>query len=58
MPIFLYEARTQSGNIQEGRIEASSISVATGILQRKNLIVIDIQLQKSLAFFAKDLSLF
>ncbi len=43
---YKYKARNQAGVVQEGEIEASTASNATSLLQRHNLVVIDIQVQK------------
>jgi type IV pilus assembly protein PilC len=39
---FKYKARTQAGTTQEGVVEASTLSSATSIIQRHNLVVVTI----------------
>jgi type II secretory pathway component PulF len=43
---YKYKARNQAGVVQQGEIEASTASNATSLLQRHNLVVIDLQAQK------------
>ena len=58
MPSFLYRAKTKQGETRQGRVEASNVSTATQTLQNNGLIVIDLQLERSLAFYARNLALF
>lgn len=39
---YKYKARNQAGVMQEGVVEASALSAATGVLQRHNLVVVSI----------------
>lgn len=39
---YKYKARNQSGAVQEGVVEASTLSAASGVLQRHGLVVISI----------------
>ncbi|MDD3487467.1 MAG: type II secretion system F family protein [Candidatus Moranbacteria bacterium] len=43
---YKYKARNQAGAIQEGFIEATTLSAASALLQRHNLVVISLEKQK------------
>ncbi len=61
MPIFNYQARTRKGEMQTGRIEASSVESATEILQtNNNLLVVSVEpaeggflLSRNIPFFGR-----
>ena len=57
MPTFLYQAKTRQGITRQGRVEAPNVSVATETLQNNGLVVVDLRLERSLAFYAKNLSI-
>lgn len=57
MPTFLYQAKTRDGSTQQGKVEAPNISVATETLQNNGLVVVDLKLEQSLAFYAKNLAI-
>ena len=58
MPIFNYQARTKKGNIQTGRVEASSSQSASEILQRNNLIVVALEPVSEAPIYARKIALF
>ena len=58
MPIFNYQARTRKGNIQTGRVEASSKVAASDILQRNNLIVVALEPISEAPIYARKISFF
>lgn len=43
---YKYKARSQSGAVQEGVVEASTLANATGVLQQHNLVVVSIEAEK------------
>ena len=53
MPVFNYQARTRQGEMQTGRVEASSVQVATEILQRNNLFPIALESTEKMPFYAR-----
>ena len=58
MPVFNYQARTRKGDIQTGRVEASSLQSASEILQRNNLIVVALEAISEAPIYARNLALF
>ncbi len=59
MAIFLYEAKTQDGAIQKGRVEARDINFASRILQEEHsLIIVDIFPEESVPFYSKNIKAF
>lgn len=57
--LYRYEARTPEGEIKNGIIEAASIELAIGSLQRRNLIITAIEPAKEKGgFFEKKIRLF
>lgn len=50
---FSYKARTKSGDLQEGTIEAASQNGAMDLLQRHGLIIVDLKSEKSSFFSLK-----
>jgi len=58
MAIFTYQARTKKGDIQTGRVEAQDKKIAAGILQRKGLIVVDIEESEDVPIYARRLAFF
>jgi type IV pilus assembly protein PilC len=58
MAIFTYQARTKKGDIQTGRVEAQDKKIAAGILQRKGLIVVDIEESGAVPIYARRLAFF
>jgi type IV pilus assembly protein PilC len=55
---FTYSARTRTGELQNGNIEAGSLDGALNILQRHNLIVVDVQAEKEMPFLAQRIKFF
>jgi len=53
--LFNYEAKTQAGENKTGTVEASSQDVAIEILQRNNLVVLDIQRVNAFSKFSKNI---
>jgi len=49
---YKYKARNQAGVLQEGIVEASTVSNASALLQRHNLVVVSLDLQKETNPFA------
>jgi len=47
---YKYKARNQAGVVQEGVVEASTVSNATTLLQRHNLVVVSLEVQKEGSF--------
>lgn len=43
---YKYKARNQAGMVQEGIVEASTVSNASALLQRHNLVVVSLEAQK------------
>ena len=43
---YKYKARNQSGEIQEGLVEAMTLANATSLLQQHNLVVVSLELTK------------
>ena len=58
MPIFNYQARTRKGDIQTGRVEASSPQSARDILQRNKLIVVDLEPVSEAPVYARKIAFF
>ncbi|MFA6193662.1 MAG: type II secretion system F family protein [Parcubacteria group bacterium] len=48
---YKYKARNQAGAVQEGMVEASSVSNASALLQRHNLVVVVIEPMKESGIF-------
>lgn len=55
---FNYTARTQEGEIQEGTVEAVSREAAIDILQRHNLVIINIAAPAEVPFYVKPVKIF
>ena len=53
---FIYRAKSQAGELSEGRIEASSEDQAVGILQQRNLVVLGLEPAKKGIFNADIIS--
>ncbi|MEX2145035.1 MAG: type II secretion system F family protein [Candidatus Spechtbacterales bacterium] len=55
MPVFEYQARTSTGEVQSGRVEAPSKNGAISILQRHGLIVVSLEKAEEGAVYAHRL---
>lgn len=55
---FNYTARTQEGEIQEGTVEAASREAAIDILQRHNLVIVNIAGAAEVPFYVKPVKIF
>ncbi|OGL75688.1 hypothetical protein A3F52_03545 [Candidatus Uhrbacteria bacterium RIFCSPHIGHO2_12_FULL_47_11] len=55
---FYYKARTQTGEIQTGNVEATNRTAALEVLHRHNLVVIGIKERDQASLLNKDLAIF
>lgn len=55
MATFDYKAKTREGEERSGVVEASGIEAAIEVLQRNNLIIINVYPARGVSFFAKSL---
>lgn len=55
---FNYTARTQDGEIQEGTVEAVSREAAIDILQRHNLVIVNLATGAEIPFYVKPVKIF
>ncbi|MFC1756924.1 type II secretion system F family protein [Patescibacteria group bacterium] len=56
MALFKYKATTPEGEVKEGEIDAVSLEVAIGTLQKRKLIIVSLDpLKNTLPFFKRDL---
>ncbi|OGZ58669.1 MAG: hypothetical protein A2827_03385 [Candidatus Spechtbacteria bacterium RIFCSPHIGHO2_01_FULL_43_30] len=58
MSVFNYQARTKEGEIQEGRVEATSKESAAEILQRHGLIVTLIERSQDVPIYSRNIKIF
>jgi len=56
--VFNYQARTKEGEIQEGRVEATSKESAAEILQRHGLIVTLIERSQDVPIYSRNIKIF
>lgn len=58
MAVFTYQARTKEGELQIGTVEASSSDSAIGILQRNNLIVVEVHAEAEIPLYLRKVEIF
>ncbi len=55
---FSYEARTEAGELRTGMVDAVNLSSAIDVLQRNNLIVVEVKPEAEGGFFGKRIRMF
>lgn len=54
MSVFQYQARTKEGEMRSGNVEAPSLEVAIDVLQRNQLIIVDVRAAASAGIFSRE----